>query len=124
MLDPLQMTKILSDEYNVKILAATLKAAHSADYLSRKLDIPIAACYRRIHLLSSAGLLKVERKVLNPRGKWVTLFRSNLSRVNLAYEKGKLRVYVEKCDPEDPVDEGLWDINTVYQKTTTQTEFP
>ncbi|HDD60362.1 MAG TPA: ArsR family transcriptional regulator [Euryarchaeota archaeon] len=115
-MNPLELTKILSDEYNVKILAATFKTAHSADYLSRRLDIPIAACYRRIHLLRSAGLLKVEKRVLNTRGKWVTLYRSNLNRVSLAYERGKMRIYVEKCDPEDPVDEGLWDINIVPER--------
>ena len=92
---PLAVTKLLSDEYTVKILTATYSLPRSANYLSVKFDIPIAACYRRIRELENVGLLTIIEKILTPRGKRVSLYQSNLTSAHLTFENGKLKAFLE-----------------------------
>ncbi len=92
---PLAVTKLLSDEYTVKILTATYSLPRSANYLSVKFDIPIAACYRRIRELENVGLLTIIEKILTPRGKRVSLYQSNLKSAYLTFENGKLKAFLE-----------------------------
>ena len=61
-MDPLEASRLITDEYAARILVATFKKPKSAIDLSREYGIPIAATYRRIHMLEKAGLIKcVER---------------------------------------------------------------
>ncbi len=94
-MNPLSVTKLLSDEYTVKILTSTFKMPRSANYLSVKFNIPIAACYRRIRELEKMGLLNITEKILTPRGKRVSLYRSNLKSAYLTFENGKLKALLE-----------------------------
>jgi hypothetical protein len=107
-MNPLKVTKLLSDEYTVKILTATYKLPRSANYLSVKFDIPIAACYRRIRELEKLELIDIKEKILTPRGKRVSLYKSNLKSAFLTFENGKLKAILELADRTSTGEEEIW----------------
>lgn len=109
-MNPLAVTKLLSDEYSVKILTATFKLPRSANYLSVKFDIPIAACYRRIRELEELNLISITERILTPRGKRVSLYRSNLKSAYLTFENGKLKALLELSGHNRGEVEEVWNI--------------
>lgn len=110
MMDPQRASKLLADEYSVKILTATYRKARSASYLSSRFDIPIAACYRRIKALEKEGFLKAVEKEFTRFGKWVWTYRSNLKYVNIVLEKGQMRMFMQLNDPKNPEHHDTWEI--------------
>jgi hypothetical protein len=91
-MDPLEASRLITDEYAARILVATFKKPKSAIDLSREYGIPIAACYRRIHMLEKAGLIKCVERALTQRGKRISLYLSQLRNAYIFFENGKLRV--------------------------------
>src|SRR5207247_4688466 len=71
-MDPLEASRLVTDEYSAKILVATFRKAKSAIDLSREYGIPIAACYRRIHGLERAGLIRCTERALTQKGKRIS----------------------------------------------------
>ncbi len=94
-MNPIEASKIITDEYSAKILVATYKRPKSALELSHRFGIPIAACYRRIHLLEKVGLIVCVDKVLTQKGKRIKIYLSQLKNAYIFFEKGKLRVRFE-----------------------------
>ena len=80
------------DTYAAKILVACARKPKHALELSKRLDIPIAACYRRIHVLERAGLVRPVSRALTQQGKRIVLYRSMLKNAYIFFEGGKLRV--------------------------------
>ena len=109
-MNPLAVTKLLSDEHTVKILTATFRIPRSANYLSIKFNIPIAACYRRIRDLEKMGLLLITEKILTPRGKRVSLYQSTLKSAYLTFENGKLKALLELTNGSMGEQEETWNI--------------
>lgn len=101
-MDPKYLSKLLVDEYVMKILMASLKTPRSTQELSLEFGIPIAVCYRKVKELMAANLIMKEKKVLTSQGKWVQLYRSKLKSAVVFLEKGELRVRVELCDTHEP----------------------
>jgi predicted ArsR family transcriptional regulator len=91
-LDPIEACRLIMDTYAAKILVACARKPKHALELSRRLDIPIAACYRRIHVLEKAGLLKPVDRALTQQGKRIALYQSQLKNAYIFFEGGKLRV--------------------------------
>lgn len=89
------ISKLLADDYAERILVATYSRAQSAQEVSDKFDIPIAACYRKVHELEEHGLLKCERMVTTPKGKSMKLYRSQLKSAHILFENGKFKVKLE-----------------------------
>ena len=94
-MNPIEASRMITDEHSVKILIATYKKPKSAVELSRRFGIPITACYRRIHLLEKAGLLVCVDKVLTQKGRRMNIYLSQLKNAYIFFEKGKLRVRFE-----------------------------
>ena len=92
LMDPLEASRLVTDEYSAKILVATFKRPRSAIDLSREYGIPIAACYRRIHALEKAGLVRCTERALTQKGKRISLYMSQLKNAYIFFENGKLRV--------------------------------
>ena len=88
----IEASDIITDKYSAQILVATYKKPKSAVELSHKFGIPIAACYRRIHLLEKVGFLACVDKVLTQKGKRIKLYLSQLEQVHISYDQGKYRV--------------------------------
>jgi len=91
----LGIAQILTDEYNMNILAATSHKARSARELAFMFDIPLASCYRKLRELSEAGLIEQEGSELTRDGKRYKVYRSRIGCMTLVYEKGTLRVKVD-----------------------------
>ena len=69
MLSPLEASQLLTDEYSAKILLATYKRKISAQEISQRYGIPIAACYRKIRILEEVGLIECVERILTQKGK-------------------------------------------------------
>ncbi len=68
-MNPLEASQLLTDEYSAKILLATYKRRISAQEISQRYGIPIAACYRKIRTLEEAGLIQCVDRILTQKGK-------------------------------------------------------
>ena len=100
------VSRLLTDEYAERILVATQVTSRSVQEISDKYDIPIAACYRKIHELEEAGFLNVAQIVTTPKGKTMKLYQSLLKSAQLVYQEGIFRVKFE-FDVEKDIN-GKW----------------
>ena len=89
------VSRLPTDEYAERILVATQSISRSVQEISDKYDIPIAACYRKIHELEEAGFLNVAEIVTTPKGKTMKLYRSLLKSAMLVYQEGIFKVKFE-----------------------------
>jgi predicted ArsR family transcriptional regulator len=87
-----EVSKLLADDYSQKILVSTYSAPMSAQRLSKICQIPIAACYRRIHDLESVGLLGVDREKEVYKGRKVRLYRCRLRSATIRFLNGRFVV--------------------------------
>ncbi|MFQ5883813.1 MAG: ArsR/SmtB family transcription factor [Thermoplasmata archaeon] len=106
-----EISRLLTDDYAERILVATYYSAKSAQEISDKYDVPIAACYRKIHELEDAGLLRCYRIVTTPKGKSMKLYRSQLKKACLMYEDGVFKVRLE-FKHEEPINNTWIQLNT------------
>lgn len=107
------ISRLLTDEYAERILVATHTTPRSVQDISDHYDIPIAACYRKIHELENAGFLKCAQIVTTPKGKTMKLYQSQLKTATLLYENGSFRVKFE-FEREDELN-GKWIDLTAHQ---------
>src|SRR5438093_13214082 len=91
MMEPLQLSQTVMDEYSARILMGTFERPVSALELSRRFGIPIAACYRRIKELEGLGVVYCEQELPSRTGKGLQLFRSRLKSDRIGLEDGNLR---------------------------------
>jgi ribosomal protein S25 len=91
LMNPLEASQLLTDEYSAKILLATYKRKISAQEISARYGIPIAACYRKIRILEEAGLIECVDRVLTQKGKRKNLYTSKLKNAYIFFENGRLR---------------------------------
>ncbi|HNU36293.1 MAG TPA: winged helix-turn-helix domain-containing protein [Methanomassiliicoccales archaeon] len=96
--DLLGKSRLLTDEYAVKILMATVRSPRSAQQISEQFGIPIAACYRRIRDLEVAGLIRCTERRLSRQGKRVCYYQSRVRTAALQYENGRLKVRFTMLD--------------------------
>jgi predicted ArsR family transcriptional regulator len=97
-LHALETSRLLTDEYSAKIILATMGKPKSAFDLSEKLGIPIAACYRKIRLLESSGLIFCSERRLTRAGKRISMFQSKVRNAQIVFEKGKIKAKLEMID--------------------------
>ena len=86
------VSRLLADDYSQKILVSTYTSPMSAQRLSKICQIPIAACYRRIHELEGAGLLGIDREKEVYKGRKVRLYRCRLRSASIKFLNGKFHV--------------------------------
>jgi len=96
--DLLDKSRLLTDEYAVKILAATVRSPRNAQQISEQFGIPIAACYRRIRELELAGMIICTERKLSRQGKRVCYYMSRVRTAALQFENGKLKVRFTMMD--------------------------
>ncbi len=100
------ISRLLTDDYAERILVATHENPRSVQEISDKYDIPIAACYRKIHELEDAGFLKCAKIVTTPKGKTMKLYQATLRSAHLLYEDGSFKVKFEF--EQDSTINGKW----------------
>lgn len=86
------VSKLLADDYSQKILVTTYATPMSAQKLSKVCQIPIAACYRRIHELEQAGLIAVDREKEVYKGRKVRLYRCRLRSATIKFVNGRFAI--------------------------------
>ncbi len=96
-----EVSKLLADDYSQKILASTYASPMSAQRLSKICQIPIAACYRRIHELESVGLLGVDKEKEVYKGRKVRLYRCKLRSASIRFMNGRFVVRYDTQPEED-----------------------
>jgi predicted ArsR family transcriptional regulator len=114
----LETSRLLTEEYSAKILLATMGKPRSAFELSDNLGIPIAACYRKINLLESAGLLFCSERRLTQAGKRISMYKSRVKNAQIIFERNKIRAKLEMIDGTTE------DYNYDIDMTTLMTEMP
>ena len=95
-----EVSRLLADDYSQKILVSTYAVPMSAQRLSKICQIPIAACYRRIHELEQAGLIAVDREKEVYKGRKVRLYRCRLRSATIKFLNGKFAVRYD-CEPDN-----------------------
>ena len=94
------VSRLLADDYSQKILVNTYTSPMSAQRLSKVCQIPIAACYRRIHELELAGLIGVDREKEVYKGRKVRLYKCRLRSATIRFLNGRFVVRYD-TEPED-----------------------
>ncbi len=94
-MDALEASKIISDEYAAKILMGSIRRPRTALELINEFGIPVAACYRRIRMLETKGLLECAEKKLTPEGKRVSAYRSLIRSAQIFFEEGQIKARFE-----------------------------
>lgn len=89
------ISKLLTDDYAERILVATYFYPRSVQEISDKHDIPIAACYRKMHDLEDAGLVECEKIVTTSKGKSMKLYRSQLKSACIMFQEGHFKIKLE-----------------------------
>lgn len=97
---PLEITNLVTDKYVSKILLTVHKKPKCAQDISKKCDIPIAACYRRINALKSLGFLRCTESRLNIRGKRVKYYLSQIQQMHLFLEDGRFKMKIKLSNGE------------------------
>lgn len=95
-----EVSQLLADDYSQKILVTTYSSPMSAQRLSKTCQIPIAACYRRIHELEQAGLLTVDREKEVYKGRKVRLYKCRLRSATIKFLNGRFVLRYD-CVPDD-----------------------
>ncbi|MCX8174269.1 MAG: winged helix-turn-helix domain-containing protein [Thermoplasmata archaeon] len=121
-LDALELAQLLTDGYVAKILIATSRKPKSALELSERFGIPVAQCYRRIHALESAGLVKAVDRVLTREGKRIYLYKSLVKNVQIYYEGTKVKVKLTLMDTPEPEIERTAELIAEETRITPQQE--
>lgn len=101
-----RISRLLADGYSQRILSYTYKKPMSAQKLSKIGRIPIAACYRRIHDLETAGLISIADEKEIYKGRKVKLYRCRLKSASLKFSRGKFKISYDRLPEENSPDNG------------------
>ncbi len=94
----LETSRLMTDLYSAKIILSTMGKVMSAQELSDMLEIPIAACYRKIKQLEGAGLLGCVERRLTQSGKRVCYYRSQVKTASIEFSEGRVVACIKKTD--------------------------
>ncbi len=102
--DPLsKKVELLTDDYAKQILAGCYNEPMSAQHISWKFNIPIAATYRRLNALKKTGLVE-EVDDTEAGGNDAAKYKTSLKKAKLIFEEGvfsvKMEVGEEKIESE------------------------
>jgi len=95
------ISQLLTDEYAAKILMAAYKHEVNAISLSRDFEIPIAACYRRLRALESAGLIEMTTQKHGAHGKKIKNYRSLVKSATISFAQGRMMACLHYVDGEE-----------------------
>lgn len=97
------VVKLLSDEYNQRILQYTRENAQSVAALSERCDADPSTIYRRIEELESHGLVHGQHQ-LDPGGHHYTVYTATLREVLIRLEADGFDIEIERIADESPAD--------------------
>ena len=100
-LDRSVLVKILGDRHSLLILSSCLSRKHSVLDMSRRHDIPIAVCYRKVNSLVKLNILKYVDSQLTIEGKRVKTYITNVKKAELSFEEDKVKLSIKFKDLEN-----------------------
>lgn len=118
-LDALEMSRLLIDEYSVKILSYARDKPKSVLEMCEALSIPMTLGYRRVNILTKLGLMGCQGKVLTRSGKWMKIYLSKVKGAFIFFENGKLRMKFELKNGEEKWTEDWLPIDQVHDQIVT-----
>lgn len=94
---PERLEQIPFDLEDEKVLLSTLNQSMNIQQISALVKIPLVSCYKKVRRMEELGLLRrVRVKVINkPRRKRIGYYRTNLKRVRLYMDEGRLKLGIE-----------------------------
>lgn len=107
-MDYSQLPQLILDDLNMRILSATAFEALSVRDIAYMFNIPMVSCYRKINELESFGLLECVEKHLRANGKRVKKYKSQLIKVTLSLERGKLHISLDVSWKKNQSYEAQW----------------
>ncbi len=84
----------LADDYARAILESTVLKVKSVPEIMRECNVPMTSAYRRVKMLTDAGLLKIERLVITGEGVKTEFYRSNIREINVRFKLGLVEIDV------------------------------
>jgi len=84
----------LLDDHALRILIALHQEALTAQEISARYKVPIAACYRRIRRLLSIGLVSGSGFVTEGRRRPARLYKSEVARFRVVYGNGEMTLHL------------------------------
>ncbi|MDG6995094.1 MAG: helix-turn-helix transcriptional regulator [Nitrososphaerota archaeon] len=104
----MEVIRAFSDEYSRKIILSVISKSLPVEEISKQQNIPISTCYRRIHELSSFGIIKAERTILQEDGKKYICYKSAFKSASVHLESGELTVdLIPNRDPTEKLQD-IW----------------
>ncbi len=88
----LAVSSLLADEYILQILTATWSRALTVEEISKKFDIPIATCYRKIRELEKRNMITCSERIVTREGRSRKKFQSTTNSISIVFHNGELRV--------------------------------
>jgi tetratricopeptide (TPR) repeat protein len=94
---PEKLEEIPFDLEDEKVLLATLNQSMNIQQISALVRIPLVSCYKKVRRMEELGLLRrVRVKVVNkPKRKRIGYYRTNLKKVKLYTDQGRLKLGIE-----------------------------
>jgi hypothetical protein len=89
------LPRVIMDEKNIRILSATAFRPLSAREIAYMFNIPLVSCYRKMGELEKLGLIKCVDRPLTQSGKRVKVYKSQLLKVAVTFEGGKLKIVMD-----------------------------
>ncbi|HWM52756.1 MAG TPA: winged helix-turn-helix domain-containing protein [Thermoplasmata archaeon] len=84
----------LLDDHALRILIALHQESLTAQEISTRYRVPIAACYRRIRRLASLALISEAGFVTEGRRRPARLYKSEVDRFQIMYGNGKMHLHL------------------------------
>jgi hypothetical protein len=86
----------LADEEMTKILDSVMYHSKSIVDITSENNIPHTTCYRKTKWLLNEGLVIVDKIIITPEGKKLSLYHSVLKSINVKYESNNVIVEAEQ----------------------------
>ena len=90
----LNTLELLSDEYILKILELTSDRSLNITSISKKLDIPLSSCYRRIEDLTTSGLVRCYMDMTDG-GRRSKVYHSLIRKMDVYFRCGAMIITTE-----------------------------
>lgn len=101
------LISIVGKKYSSEILEAA-DEAKSAEEISNEADVPIGTAYRRINDLTDVGLLSHEGEILTEERRRKSVYRRNISTINIVFNQRSISVTVEERDKVENKLDDAW----------------
>lgn len=103
-----EVVKALSDEYSRKMILSIISESLPIEEISRRTNVPVSTCYRRMHELFSCGIVRADKTIIQDDGKKFICYKSSFKNATIQLESGELVVdLVSNRDPSEKLHD-IW----------------